>query len=314
MAQQVKREYADFYKFTPSGLVTYLQLLEDSDHPSRRNYWSNLEKDAKATYHGEMTRHAQIRMRKALFLLLEIADTKIAINPSTNKPFKFRLNFITLTLSSSQQDRTDSEIKKTMLEPFLRKMRAKGMNSYVWKAERQKNGNVHFHIISDTWILYTELRDIWNNLQEKAGLMEPFRAKWGHSDPNSTDVKAVRSENEAVRYLMKYMLKNDEQSQQLRLDKDYSDKAKGKMWDCSLNLKIPNQTADFLTNSQYAAIQAQVTAKKVEQLDRDYFKFFTYPRHKRRSIFPPEMMADYEAYLTKVKTFTRPQEAKPKTA
>ena len=309
MAQPAKREYAEFYKFTPSGLVTYIQLLEDSDNPTRRHTVTFFDKSDKPTYHGEMTRHAKIRMRKALFLLLEIADKKKVINPSTNKPFTFRLNFITLTLSSAQGTRTDKEIKKDLLEPFLRKMRAKGMKSYVWKAEQQKNGNIHFHIISDTWILYTDLRDIWNNLQEKEGLMEPFRAKFGHSDPNSTDVHAVRSENEAVKYLLKYMLKNDEESQQLRLDKDYSDKAKGKVWDCSLNLKLPNQTADFLERSHWESIQKAVTKRQVEQLDRDFFKFFTYKRHKRRFLFPAKMMADYEAYLHKVKTFSRHQEA-----
>ena len=102
MARQAKREYAEFYKFTPSGPVTYIQLLEDSDNPTRRHTVTFFDKSDKPTYHGEMTRHAKIRMRKALFLLLEIADKKKVINPSTNKPFTFRINFITLPFSAFQ--------------------------------------------------------------------------------------------------------------------------------------------------------------------------------------------------------------------
>ncbi len=31
---------------------------------------------------------------------------------------------------------------------------------YVWKAEPQKNGNIHFHILMDRWVDYKDINRI----------------------------------------------------------------------------------------------------------------------------------------------------------
>ena len=85
-----------------------------------------------------------------------------ATNYHNHRNFKFKLNLITLTLPSKQNEHSDNEIKHRALNNFFTQLRTKhNLVNYVWKAEKQKNGNIHFHIITDKFFdidLSTHLR------------------------------------------------------------------------------------------------------------------------------------------------------------
>src|SRR5690606_39568338 len=86
----------------------------------------------------------------AINTLLAISTEKEVFNHRLGSTYKFRLSFITLTLPSPQGSISDKEIKRGPLRMFIQKMgRRYGMYNYVWKAEKQKNGNIHFHITTD---------------------------------------------------------------------------------------------------------------------------------------------------------------------
>lgn len=88
---------------------------------------------------------------------------------------KKSLKFITLTLASEQQHE-DRVIKFELLNQFLTELRTKfSMHHYIWKAEKQKNGNIHFHIIVDVYIKYSQIREIWNRIQNKLGYVDRFK-------------------------------------------------------------------------------------------------------------------------------------------
>jgi len=90
---------------------------------------------------------------------------------------KRSLKFVTLTLSSPQIH-SDVEIKKKCLNQFLIEMREKyKMKHYVWKAEKQENGNLHFHIIIDVYINYQDIRYTWNRCQNSLGYVDRFRER-----------------------------------------------------------------------------------------------------------------------------------------
>lgn len=60
------------------------------------------------------------------------------------------LNLVTLTLPSVS-DLTPLQIKRKVLNSFLTDLRQyEGLKNYVWVQEYQKNGNLHFHIITDS--------------------------------------------------------------------------------------------------------------------------------------------------------------------
>lgn len=159
-------------------------------------------------HHGIISYKANKRVRLAIDWLLHVAKEKILTKKGVATNFKFKVNFITLTLCS-KQIHSDNEIKKTLLNQFLTELRSKYKCShFLWRAETQRNGNIHFHIASDVFIPWRALRTDWNRIQEKLGYVSRFREKTGLTDPNSTDIHSINKIKNLSNYLAKYCGKN----------------------------------------------------------------------------------------------------------
>ena len=159
-------------------------------------------------HHGIISKKANKRVRLAIDWLLEVAKDKTLTKKGVATNFKFKVNFITLTLSS-RQIHSDHEIKKTLLNQFLTELRAKYKCShFLWRAETQRNGNIHFHVASDVFIPWRTLRTDWNRIQNKLGYVDRFTEKTGLTDPNSTDIHSVNKVRNLSMYLAKYCGKN----------------------------------------------------------------------------------------------------------
>jgi hypothetical protein len=63
--------------------------------------------------------------------------------------------------------------------------------SYIWVAEVQQNGNIHFHILVDRFMPVKWLVNIWNQAA------------------NSVNVKRLNDQVHAVNYMLKYMKKGN---------------------------------------------------------------------------------------------------------
>lgn len=182
----------------------------------------------KAYTSGTLTAGAAKRLKNALELLVDISPQQKFRRPSDMKEFTFKLTFATLTLPSPQGDVTDTQIVKESLAPMLQGMRRRwGMKHYVWRAEKQKNGNLHFHITTNRYIPYDELRNQWNRYINRLGFVDRFYDKHGHRHPNSTDIHSVRKVRDIAAYMVKYMSKEVPEGLKVTC----------KQWDCSSNLK-----------------------------------------------------------------------------
>lgn len=191
-------------------------------------------------YTGSLTPYAKKRLKRAIHLMVASAKEKEAINFKSGKLFKFKVNFVTLTLPSPQGNITDKQIKKEVLDIFIKRLRRKlNLNNYVWRAEKQKNGNLHFHMITDTYLHYEKIRNDWNECLNKLGFIDKFEEKHGHRNPNSTDVHAVWKVKNLTQYFIKYMSKDNP-------TKDIID---GKLWDCSQRLKTKSN-CEMLLNEE----------------------------------------------------------------
>lgn len=212
-------------------------------------------------YHGYMTPGAVKRAKRAIMLLLAIAEPKKAMNFKLNRQFTFKVNFITLTLPTPQGDITDKQIKSQVLDVWLKAAKRRfGLRSYMWRAERQKNGNLHFHIITDTYIPYDQLRDTWNQRLNRLQFIDKFEKKHGHRHPNSTDVHSINNVKNLAAYFIKYFSKTETTAETCRPVCPWTKAAfppkprkrgprfqyiptlaetriDGKVWDCSRNLK-----------------------------------------------------------------------------
>ena len=202
-------------------------------------------KPEKIAYSGKMNQKSKSRLRFSINLLVAQAKWKERFNEKTSKFYKFKVNFITLTLSAPQKSVTDRTIKSKMLAPWIRNMRnVYGLRSYVWRAERQKNGNLHFHISSDTFIPYEAIRDAWNLQQGKFHFITDFQNKNHSVFPNSTDVHGTFDIQNLASYMVKYMLKDEKGLNSID----------GKVWDCSTNLKLKDRVCFEMSASDFSLI------------------------------------------------------------
>lgn len=222
----------------PWGLIAYDRI---EWHGPKKNNTGKGPKSKVESYTGKLTPYAKKRLKRSINLMVASAKEKEATNFKTGKLFKFKVNFVTLTLPAPQGSVTDKEIKKEVLDIFIKRLRRKlGLNNYVWRAEKQKNGNLHFHMITDTYLHYEKLRNDWNACLNKLGFIDKFEAKHGHRNPNSTDIHAVWKVKNLTQYFVKYMSK----------DSPKEDVIEGKLWDCSQALKTKENCEMMLDDTE----------------------------------------------------------------
>lgn len=137
-----------------------------------------LEENQKRTHEGTLSETARknlLRCTERFVYFNKIANER---KRRAKKKGKRSLKFITLTLSA-RQIHTDNEIRNKLLNQFLTELREKySLRNYIWKAEKQENGNLHFHIMVDIYIHYREIREIWNRIQNKLGYIDRYKATY----------------------------------------------------------------------------------------------------------------------------------------
>jgi hypothetical protein len=213
-------------------------------------------------YTGKITPFSKKKLKRAIQLLVASAVWKEAPNFKTGSTFKFKVNFITLTLPSPQGSITDKQLKNECLDNWIKRMRRKyKLKSYVWRAEKQKNGNLHFHIITDVWIRYDHIRNDWNEVLQKFKFIDEFEKKNGHRNPNSTDVHAVWKVKNLTQYFIKYMTKGEKDVQTIE----------GKLWDCSKNLKTKTNCEMLLESEALNTWQQAQADEECKQINDSNF-------------------------------------------
>jgi hypothetical protein len=219
-----------------------------------------------------LSKKSAARMYSVITALYKCSKSKSVYQRSTGKYFSFKCNFITLTLPS-KQIHTDKEIQKEVFEPFIRKCRLQIAGfMYVYKAEVQDNGNLHYHVNTNVFIHHERLRDLWNGCCERLG----YVTRSGIKSPNSTDVKAVKNKTDLAKYMSKYMTKSDRYDRTLKryfrrykkklnmqIDsctipknffKHIKRKVNIKLWDCSTALKNVKHSVYGLDGAFYDEI------------------------------------------------------------
>jgi len=134
--------------------------------------------------------------------------------------------FITLTLPY-EQFHCDKIIKRECLMRFIELLKkVHGVSNYIWRAEPQENGNIHFHIIIDKYVHWNWINIAWNYYLSKLEYLDAFEQKHGHRDANTSDTHGLRKVDNVSAYICKYMVKNEKNR-----------KIKGRIWGASANFK-----------------------------------------------------------------------------
>ncbi len=146
-----------------------------------------------ATYTGTLTPGAKKRLTKAVEFLITSSKHKTVVHPTEGYNMPFKIAFLTLTIHSPERMITGKEAHKTCLEPFLLWLRRKHKClMYLWKAELQGRGQVHYHITMDTFVHYEQIQKKWNELQQKAGYLDSYYNENGHYNAPSCQIKSVK--------------------------------------------------------------------------------------------------------------------------
>lgn len=178
------------------------------------------------------------------------------------------LAFITLTLPSKQVH-SDREIKRKCLNTFLIYAARKwGVNTYIWKAEKQKNGNIHFHIIVNRFCPHQEVKQVWNDILKPLGYIEAYQKKNGQKEPNSTDVHGLYKDkkNQPIGNLGAYMAKYVS-----KVELDSKLFVDGKIWGRSANLEKIKFYSD-IEDSELFKIWNFFYDNFPDKVEKEYFK------------------------------------------
>lgn len=309
----------------PYGLMVYDRVENHGPAFRHIEHSESTLVPEKPAYAGLMTPGARKRLKRAIQLIVATALPKTAMNFKLNKEFRFKLNFITLTLPCKQGTHTDKEIKAKVLDVWIKaaKRRFK-LGSYIWRAERQKNGNLHFHLVTDCYIPYDQLRDTWNDRLNALGYIDEFEKKHGHRHPNSTDVHAIKKVRNLAAYFSKYMAKGERTAEELyrvpwarqiwhekllvapgvkykRVATREESRIDGKLWDCSVNLKQKQNCEMLLEGQQLEVFSRANEDPEVRQVSTDHCLILFFSPQQFRHYIRGPMLAQYKAWLASIR-------------
>lgn len=255
--------------------------------PARNSVLNRLQNLKSAvTYSGKVTNSSAKRIRKAVSIFVQKSKKRIIYNTVTKKTQSFQLSFLTLTIPDVTTN-DSSYYYKILLKPFLRKIRTKyQVEDYVWKAELQNRGSIHYHITLNQFIPLTWLKDTWNEILNSNNLMESYKAKYNNISPNSIDIHSVVDVENIEAYLCKYISKVE--SDKISL--------KGKVWGCSDTIRGENYFSEVITYSVEKVIESLIDKKQIIIKTFDNFSVIRFVEKVNWFLFGPIINDNYNEW------------------
>jgi len=248
-------------KVTRTSIVTYDYLI---DRLPRSNSQKATEGNlAIKEVDGFLSTKAKRRLKAVVNTFTSAMDL-VRYKPKNwitgKKPY---IALITLTLSAPQSH-TDLFIKRHFLNSFLIFLKTKHkVVNYIWRAEPQENGNIHFHIVVDAFVEWRLIRDEWNEIQARHGYIDKFEAKHGHRHPNSTDIHKPEDIKNMGAYICKYISKAGNYRA-----------IQGRLWGCSDQLRKVVPFAKFIDTKLANLITTGTTKQLLREFKGDKFTVY----------------------------------------
>jgi hypothetical protein len=237
--------------------------------------------------------------------LYVMAKSRYQKTYSGKEIFNFKINFLTLTLPSKQIHPT-FQITNECFNQFLTEIRQRTkMENYLWRLEFQGNGNLHYHIVTDTFIDYFLAQKIWNRIINKLGYVDKFTEKFSSmtlseydratnaakkwnfdvvakrfakataekwTNPPSIDVKVCTSNKAIAYYISKYFGKKSDKNP-IQNDLDNEENSFGlRLWFCSRSLSKLNSVVDYVENCEINFFDFIKDSGKAIEMIFDYAK------------------------------------------
>ena len=274
-------------RITPSSLIVYYLNTENFQRSEKQI--ENEQNLTRGMYNGYMSPKTKSKVKRYLgtwFDSIKELKRRKSVEKLAKKPY---LTFVTLTLTSIQKHH-DNEIKRKCLTPFIETMKRKyDVWNYFWRAEAQENGNIHFHIIIDSYIDHVKLRDEWNSCINKLEYIDEFEKKHGHRNPNSTDIHGLKDIRSIESYVIKYCCKHD----------GYRG-IEGRIHGCSDKLKTLTPYELILEVEDYDIIEKALESKPFFQFNDPCFIYIALPVLKLLKAHSPRLLKELNDYNFKI--------------
>lgn len=244
------------------------------------------------TYSGMITKTSAKRIRTAVELLLQVSPARTVTNPYTKNVITHRLSFITLTIPATKHNYTPNEGYRLLLKQFLRYFRENGiMTTYIWKAEFQQRGQLHYHITTNATIDFRIIRKYWNGLMIKNKMLEEYYNEHLHYDPNSIDIHQVHQLKDIQSYLIKYLSKDDQNQTE----------TKGKIWGCSDNIKGKNLYSVELNKANAHKIMKAYNNNTITIKDLEMCSIISCETINPKTLLNKQQLEDLNNYLVNIR-------------
>lgn len=188
-----------------------------------------------------------------------------------------------LTLTVPNQTISDYDVKEKCLIPFLDNLvKTYFVKMYIWKAETQLRGAIHFHLVLDCYVQWDDIRRLWYKHLKKNGLMDQVKNLLFQDDDD-----LEKSELEKASRITWVVALDDVETMKQELsgyfgaDRDDDGKIKykhdkkktvreisGRSWGCTKNLQYPSLSVDSLNDDLLKEIE-ETAIEKREIFDRN---------------------------------------------
>ena len=105
---------------------------------------------------------------------------------------------------SIEYNYTDQFIKHDLLNHFFQIMRqVYHLDAYVWRAETQSNGNIHFDVTTNKFIYLSDLRNEWNKVLKEPDMIQKYHNKFCNMSYNEYKSYRLSSGNVKLKDILR---------------------------------------------------------------------------------------------------------------
>lgn len=313
-----KKQYDPRFRFSFSPRAA-VGMAAPSNFSERQSNFHGTESSQglQAMHSGHISSNSARKIRNAVEWLLAAAEEKYLYSKKSKRFYKWKLSFLTLTLPTQG---THSDIMvKSILNSFLTLAKYNyGLHSYIWKAEPQRRGVIHFHITSDCYMWKNSVKFEWNRLLSKHGLLN------GHSDAPTTKIHSTYRVQNMAAYLTKYFIKPPAKfikppfknkygglAISYKGDEDkvsvdfknvfYIRPIQGRLWGCSQSLSKARGMSYIVDETEMRSFNQEFRDVGAKEIQKAYCNFFHLPDDYYKNLPTGAIKHDYLAHLLKIR-------------
>lgn len=256
---------------------------------SMASEWFSQSDEKKAVRYspGQLSPNAHRKIKQSISWLGGTSKVQRCWSIKKQKWVRYRLSFVTLTVPF-QGEITDKRIKQA-LNNFITLAKYRwDMYTFVWVAETQKRGELHFHFLANIFIHKTQLQQVWNRIAKRYGLIG------SHENPPSTRVNGILTHHSINNYMRKYFVKKEEEHRAVE----------GRLWGRSHNLARANKNYYKADPVEALGEDNDWNKASFKVITYDWCKVFVLRKNFWRNLEECELKSDYLRVVKSLNNFS----------